>query len=310
MSHTFITYLLFAIVLLFALIFDLGLINKKGKKVTLRMAVWQTVLWVSLSILFGVWVWFENGHELSIEYYSAYLMEWSLSVDNIFVFILIFAAFDIDEKYYGRVLIVGILMAIILRILFIFVGISLVSRFHWILYLFGAFLVYTGLQMFLSREDKAFNADENRIYRFLKSYFPVSDRVDEKGNFFIRESGKRKLSRLGVVVGILAGTDVVFAVDSIPAVLAISQDKLVVYTSNIFAVLGLRSLFFLLQGAVNRFTYLQQGVSVILVFIGLKMLVGLLDIHIPTYVSLLVIVLCISISIGLSMLIARRHKQI
>lgn len=310
MSHTFITYLLFAIVLLFALIFDLGLINKKGKKVTLRMAVWQTVLWVSLSILFGVWVWFENGHELSIEYYSAYLMEWSLSVDNIFVFILIFAAFDIDEKYYGRVLIVGILMAIILRILFIFVGISLVSRFHWILYLFGAFLVYTGLQMFLSREDKAFNPDENRIYRFLKSYFPVSDRVDEKGNFFIRESGKRKLSRLGVVVGILAGTDVVFAVDSIPAVLAISQDKLVVYTSNIFAVLGLRSLFFLLQGAVNRFTYLQQGVSVILVFIGVKMLVGLLDIHIPTYVSLLVIVLCISISIGLSMLIARRHKQI
>jgi tellurite resistance protein TerC len=310
MSHTFITYLLFAIVLLFALIFDLGLINKKGKKVTLRMAVWQTVLWVSLSILFGVWVWFENGHELSIEYYSAYLMEWSLSVDNIFVFILIFAAFDINEKYYGRVLIVGILMAIILRILFIFVGISLVSRFHWILYLFGAFLVYTGLQMFLSREDKAFHPDENRIYRFLKSYFPVSDRVDEKGNFFIRESGKRKLSRLGVVVGILAGTDVVFAVDSIPAVLAISQDKLVVYTSNIFAVLGLRSLFFLLQGAVNRFTYLQQGVSVILVFIGLKMLVGLLDIHIPTYVSLLVIVLCISISIGLSMLITRRHKQI
>lgn len=309
MSKTLITYLLFAIVLLFALIFDLGLINKKGKRVSLQMAVWQTILWVSLSLAFGIWVWFENGHELAIEYYSAYLMEWSLSVDNIFVFILIFAAFDISEKHYGRVLMVGILMAIVLRILFIFLGISLVSRFHWILYLFGVFLVYTGFQMFFSKDDKAFNPDENRIYRFLKSYFPVSEAIDERGNFFIRESGKRKLSRLGVVVAILAGTDVVFAMDSIPAVLAISQDKLVVYTSNIFAVLGLRSLFFLLQGAVNRFAYLQQGVSVILVFIGLKMLAGLLDIHIPTYVSLLVIVLCITISIWISMWVARRGTE-
>ncbi|MBX6380252.1 MAG: TerC/Alx family metal homeostasis membrane protein [Thermoflavifilum aggregans] len=309
MSNTLITYSLFAIVLLFALIFDLGLINKKGKKVSVQMAVWQTILWVSLSLAFGIWVWFENGHELAIEYYSAYLMEWSLSVDNIFVFILIFAAFDIGEKHYGRVLMVGILMAIVLRILFIFAGISLVSRFHWILYMFGAFLVYTGFQMFFSKEDREFKPDENRIYRFLKKYFPVSDGMDAEGNFFIRESGKRKLSRLGVVVTILAGTDVVFAMDSIPAVLAISQHKLVVYTSNIFAVLGLRSLFFLLQGAVNRFAYLQQGVSVILVFIGLKMLAELLHLHIPTYISLLVIVCCIGISIGISMLVAGRDKQ-
>jgi tellurite resistance protein TerC len=207
-------------------------------------------------------------------------MEWSLSIDNIFVFILIFTAFSVKEKNYGRVLLIGILMAIVFRIIFITVGVALVEKFHWLLYLFGAFLVYTGYKMFVSNDDEEFNPQESKVYKWLKKILPLVPH-DGDGNFSVKENGKKMYTTLFVVVIMLAAIDLVFALDSIPAVMGIVDTKtpgygptarLVIYTSNIFAVLGLRSLFFLLRGAVSKFDYLPQGIAIVLVFIGFKML--------------------------------------
>lgn len=271
MNHQQITYIVFGIVLVLALVFDLGLLSKKNQKVSLKQALYQTFFWVGLAMAFFVFMWLENGQTLALEYLSAYLMEWSLSIDNIFVFILIFASFGVKEKHYGRILLIGILMAIVFRIVFITVGVALVDRFHWILYIFGAFLLYTGYKMFTAKEDDEFDPQESKVYRLLKRVLPLTHH-DGNGRLVVHEGGKRKYTSLFVVVIMLAAIDLVFALDSIPAVMGISRDKLVIYTSNIFAVLGLRSLFFLLRGAVNKFDYLQQGIAIVLVFIGIKML--------------------------------------
>jgi tellurite resistance protein TerC len=198
-------------------------------------------------------------------------MEWSLSIDNIFVFILIFSAFSVKEKYYGRVLLIGILMAIVFRVIFITVGVALVHRFEWILYIFGAFLIYTGYKMFTANDDEEFDPQQSKIFRFMKKILPLASH-DGDGKYRIIENGKRVYTTLFIVVIMLAAIDLVFALDSIPAVMGISRDRMVIYTSNIFAVLGLRSLFFLLRGAVTKFDYLQQGIAIVLVFVGLKML--------------------------------------
>lgn len=266
-----ISYLVFGIVIIVALIFDLGLLSKKGKKITIRQAMYQTLFWVSLAMGFFVFMWVEKGQELALEYLSAYLMEWSLSIDNIFVFILIFSAFSVKEKNYGRVLLAGILMAIVFRIIFITIGVALVERFHWILYVFGVFLIYTGYKMFTASNNEEFKPDESKIYRWMKKFLPLVSH-DGEGKYTVRIDGKKYYTTLFVVVMMLAAIDLVFALDSIPAVMGISRDKLVIYTSNIFAVLGLRSLFFLLRGAVSKFDYLQQGIAIVLVFIGIKML--------------------------------------
>lgn len=265
------TYLVFGIVLLVALVFDLGLLSKKGKKVTIRQALYQTFFWVSLALAFFIFLWIQDGQRIALEYLSAYLMEWSLSIDNIFVFILIFSAFSVKEKNYGRVLLAGILMAIVFRVIFITVGVALVERFHWILYLFGVFLVYTGYKMFVASDDEEFKPEESKIYGWIRKVVPLVSH-DGDGKYSVRIDGKRHYTTLFVVVMMLAVIDLLFALDSIPAVMGISRDKLVIYTSNIFAVLGLRSLFFLLRGAVSKFDYLQQGIAIVLVFIGVKML--------------------------------------
>jgi tellurite resistance protein TerC len=267
-----ITYLVFGIVLVIALAFDLGLLSKKNKTITIRQALFQTLFWVSLALCFFGFVWYENGQTLALEYLSAYLMEWSLSIDNIFVFILIFSSFRVKEKYYGRVLLIGILMAIIFRVIFITVGVALVQQFSWLLYIFGAFLVYTGYKMFTANEDEQFDPHDSKIYRFMKKFLPLVPH-DGEGRYVVRgKDGKPGYTTLFVVVVMLAAIDLVFALDSIPAVMGISKSNLVIYTSNIFAVLGLRSLFFLLRGAVSKFDYLQQGIAIVLVFIGVKML--------------------------------------
>ena len=265
------TYLVFGIVLVLALVFDLGLLSKKNQKITIRQALYQTFFWVGLAIAFFVFMWITKGQRLALEYLSGYLMEWSLSIDNIFVFILIFSSFSVKEKYYGRVLLIGILMAVIFRVIFITVGVALVNQFHWILYLFGAFLLYTGYKMFTASSEEEFEPHDTKIYKWMKKLLPMVPH-DGDGKYVVREDGKRKYTTLFVVVIMLAAIDLVFALDSIPAVMGISQDKLVIYTSNIFAVLGLRSLFFLLRGAVSKFDYLQQGIAIVLGFIGLKML--------------------------------------
>ena len=307
-SHQ-LVYFIFAIVLLLALILDLGLLSKKDKTITIKQALLQTLFWVALAIGFFVFVWVEEGQKTGLEYLSAYLMEWSLSVDNIFVFILIFNAFKVNEKYYPRVLLVGILMAIVFRVLFITVGVALVEQFHWLLYIFGVFLLYTGFKMFTSNESEEFDPHDTVIYRFLKKYLPLSG-TDGNGKYVIRVNGKPQYTTLFVVVALLAVIDLVFALDSIPAVMGISTDKLVIYTSNIFAVLGLRSLFFLLRGAVSKFDYLQQGIAIVLVFIGVKMLGEhylnqWMDKNTQVVLSLLFIVVCIGGSIVYSI----SHKK-
>jgi len=309
MSPSSVSYLTFGIVLLLAVIFDLGLLSKKGAAVTIRRALFQTAFWVLLAMAFFGFLWYENGHKIALEYFSAYLMEWSLSIDNIFVFILIFKFFGVKPAYYARVLLIGILMAILLRIIFITVGITVVNWFHEVLYIFGGFLIYTGIMMFRARGEEAVDVEKNKVYRLLKRILPLTS-VDCDGKFTLKIEGKKYYTTLFVVVVLLASTDVLFAVDSIPAVFGISQEKIVIYTSNIFAVLGLRSLFFLLQGAVNRFGYLQQGIAVVLIFVGLKMLAEIIHLDIPVYVSLLVILGCISTAIVYSLYTSRKNNTV
>ena len=307
-----ITYLVFGSILLVALIFDLGLLSKKNKTVTIRQALYQTFFWVGLALAFFVFVWTKKGQILALEYLSAYLMEWSLSIDNIFVFIIIFSSFQVKQKHYGRVLLIGILMAIVFRIVFITVGVALVDKFEWILLIFGAFLVYTGYKMFIATSEEEFEPHDTKIYKFLKRVLPLTPH-DGDGKFSVREDGKRRYTTLFIVVMMLAAIDLVFALDSIPAVMGISRDKLVIYTSNIFAVLGLRSLFFLLRGAVSKFDYLQQGIAIVLAFIGLKMLCEhwinkWIDKPTQVFISLGVILVCIAGSIFYSIFMQKKGE--
>ena len=323
MDKTQLVYLVFGIVIVLSLIFDLGLLSKKNQKVTIKQALYQTFFWVGLALAFCVFIWIEEGQKPALEYLSAYLMEWSLSIDNIFVFILIFSAFSVKEKNYGRVLLIGILMAIVFRIIFITVGVALVEKFHWLLYVFGVFLIYTGYKMFkANKEEDDFDPQQSPVYKFLKRVLPLTPH-DGDGKFSVIENGKKKFTTLFVVVIMLAAIDLVFALDSIPAVMGIVDTKtpeyqevarLVIYTSNIFAVLGLRSLFFLLRGAVNKFDYLPQGIAVVLVFIGVKMLgehwISLwIDKTTQVFISLGFIMLCLAGSVAYSIFIDKKTGE-
>ncbi len=314
MSKDHFVYLIFGIVLLASLIFDLGILSKKGKKITIHQAFLQTIFWIGLALCFFLFLWMEKGNKSALQYISAYLMEWSLSVDNIFIFILIFAAFNVKEKNYSRVLLIGILMAIIFRVLFITAGVIIVQRFNWILYIFGLFLLYTGYKMFVNKEEKKFDPQENKVYKFLKKILPLVPH-DGNGKFIIREKGKPVYTTLFVVIILLSSIDVLFSLDSIPAVLGISRDRLVIYTSNVFAVLGLRSLFFLLRNAIDKFKYLPKGIAVVLIFIGIKMLGEhwinqWVDTATEAIISLAMIVLCISISMIYSQMKIKKQNAL
>lgn len=297
-----ITYLVFCSVIIVALVFDLGLLSKKNAVIGLRAALKQTIFWVLLSVAFCGFIWYENdggnGKIDAISYMSAYLLEWSLSIDNIFVFIIIFSFFNVKENNYSRVLLLGILMAIFFRIIFIALGSELVARFSWIMYIFGAFLLYTGVKMFSSSTEEEFDPESNWAYGFMKKFMRTTNE-EPHGKFIIFKHNKAYFTKLSMVVIMLGLIDIVFALDSIPAVFSIIPDpnkKLLIYSSNIFAVLGLRSLFFLLRGAASKFDFLQQGIAIVLIFIGVKMLIAKW-VHIPVWVSLLMIVFCISGSI-------------
>lgn len=300
MSVATVTYLVFGIVILIAVVLDLGLLSKRSAEIGIKKALMQTAFWVFLAFAFFIFLWLYDGQVSALEYISAYLMEWSLSIDNIFVFILIFTFFKIRGDHVARALFIGILMAIVFRIIFISIGVVLVDRFHWILYIFGAFLIYTGIKIFAVKHDQEFDPGKNPVYKLLNRVLPVYHH-DVSGKMIIRRNGKKFYTNMFVVVILLATTDIVFALDSIPAVFAIVTESpnkdLIIYTSNIFAVLGLRSLFFLMKGAVNKFSFLQQGIAVVLTFIGLKMLVEIIGIKVPVFISLLVIVLCLGGSI-------------
>jgi tellurite resistance protein TerC len=308
MSPDQLTYLVFGIVLVLALVFDLGLLSKSSTEISIKKALYQTLFWVSLAMGFFVFMWWTEGSQLALEYLSAYLMEWSLSIDNIFVFILIFTFFKIHSDHYARALLIGILMAIVFRVIFITVGVALVENFHWILYIFGVILIITGLKIFTAKESHEYNPADNPVYKFINRFFPIIHE-DVSGKLVVKRNGKRFYTNMFVVILMLATTDIVFALDSIPAVFAISQERIVIYTSNIFAVLGLRSLFFLLRGAVTKFQYLQQGIAIVLIFIGLKMLVEYFDIHVPIYISLMMIVICLGGSIVYSIQATKRNSN-
>lgn len=314
-----IVYLVFGCVIAIALVLDLGFLSKKNAVISIAQALRQTFLWVLLAFAFFIFMWIEEGQKLALEYLSGYLMEWSLSIDNIFVFILIFSAFKVKEKNIPRVLLIGILTAIIFRIIFITVGVALVAKFAWVLYFFGVFLLYTGYQMFIADEESQFDPHTSKVYLFLKKYLPIGN-TDGDGKFVIRDANNKPVyTSLFVVVILLAAIDLVFALDSIPAVMGISRSSLVIYTSNIFAILGLRSLFFLLRGAVNQFEHLQQGIAIVLIFIGIKMLgehyINLwMDKNTQVLISLMFIIFCISGSIFYSIFtakqkLAKTHKK-
>lgn len=301
------SYLIFLIVLFVSIIFDLGLLSKRAKSISIKHAFYQTLFWVILAFAFFVFVWIEDGQLTGLEYMSAYLMEWGLSIDNIFVFILIFSYFNIPAIHVNRILLLGILLAILLRVIFITAGIALVQQFYWILYIFGAILVYTGIKMFFVNTEDDFDPQQNTVYKTLKRVLPISH-DHTTGRFTQVINGKKHYTLLFVVMIMLAATDVLFAFDSIPAVFAITQNKMVIYTSNIFAVLGLRSLFFLLKNSIEKFKYLKEGIAIILVFIGVKMLIEYFGIHLHIAFSLLVIVICLGGAVLFSIFKNKQHS--
>jgi tellurite resistance protein TerC len=252
---------------------DLGVFQRDAHAVTMREAIAWCAVWGALAIAFAGLVWWWRGAEAGEQFLAAYLVELCLSVDNVFVFILIFAFFQVEPRYQHRVLFWGIIGAVLMRGVFILVGIGVIARFHWVLYLFGVFLVYTGVKLSCpAKAEDEVDPSKNVAVRFFRRHFPVSDVFHGK-NFFVEENGRRVATLLFIVLLVVETTDVIFALDSLPAVLAITKDGFVALTSNIFAILGLRSLYFALSGIMQLFRFLKIGLAVILVFIGVKMLI-------------------------------------
>ncbi|MGI8566807.1 MAG: TerC family protein, partial [Pyrinomonadaceae bacterium] len=260
----------FAIFILFMLSLDLGLLNRKAHAVTYREATIWSAVWVSLALVFGAGVFWQLGTQTGLEFLTGYVIELSLSVDNLFVFILIFSYFKVPSKYQHRVLFWGVLGALVMRILMIGIGAALIERFHWIIYVFGAFLVFTGLRM-LRQDETEIQPEQNPLVRFVTRFIPIT-RHYEGEKFFTIVNGRRTGTLLLLVLVIVEITDLVFAVDSIPAIFGVTKNTFIVYTSNVFAILGLRSLYFLLAGVVEKFHYLKIGLAIVLTFVGVKML--------------------------------------
>ena len=298
MDTPIILWILFNAFVLLMLALDLGVFHRKAHEVSLKEALTWTFIWISLALVFNAIIFYWRGRQQALEFFTGYLIEKALSVDNIFVFIMIFTYFNIPSKYQHKVLFWGIVGALIMRVIFIFAGVALIEKFHFTIYLFGALLVYTGYKMFY-HNNASIEPDKNPLIRFLRRYMPITPDLHED-NFFVKLNGKQFATPLFMVLILIETTDLIFAVDSIPAILAITQDEFIVYTSNVFAILGLRSLYFALAGVVHRFWLLSYGLAVVLVFVGIKML--LIDLYkSPIEWSLIFIAVIISGSIFLSL---------
>jgi tellurite resistance protein TerC len=290
----------FGVLILGMLILDLGVFNRRAHEISIREALRQTALWLALAAVFNIGVYFWYGSEKALLFLTGYLVEESLSVDNLFVFLLIFSYFAVPARYQHKVLFWGILGAVVMRGAFITVGVTLIHRFHWIIYVFGAFLVLTGIRL-LRDKEKEIHPERNPVIRLVRRLMPVA--AEYQGDrFFIRQGARRLATPLLIVLLVVETTDIVFAVDSIPAILAITTDPLIVFTSNIFAILGLRSLFFALAGFMRMFRYLNYGLSVVLVFIGVKMLTSEVW-RIPVAAALGVIAGVLSLSVVASIVL-------
>lgn len=288
-------WIAFWVIVLAALFIDLAVLNKHHGKVSMKEAALMVCAWVSLALLFGGAIWLVEGPRHALEFYTGYVLEYSLSVDNMFVFIMIFGYFAIPHNLQPKALLWGILGAVILRFMFIFLGVQLISLFSWTIYVFGALLIFTAAKMLLQKEDDNFDPSQSFILKLLRKVMPI--KTDYHGeNFFVLEAGKRMATPLLAAVMVIEMSDLIFAVDSIPAVLSITQDTFLVYSSNIFAIIGLRSLYFLLSGMAGKFPYLKYGISVILFFVGVKMLLSHF-LPIPIVASLGVIIGILALSV-------------
>lgn len=284
---------------------DLGVFHKKSQEITVKDALIWTGVWITLAMGFNLFIYYVFGREQAIEFFTGYLIEKSLSVDNIFVIIMIFSYFHVPTAYQHKVLFWGILGALVMRVIFIFAGIELIHRFHWLIYIFGGFLIITGIRMILGSEAKL-EPERNPVVKLVRRVFPVTPAF-EGDNFFVRKETRIWATPLFVVVILIETTDLIFAVDSIPAILAITDNPFIVYTSNVFAILGLRSLYFALSGIEKYFHYLKYGLSAILVFVGTKM--AITDFYkIPIEVSLIVIVSLLLLAIVASVLFPQKSE--
>ena len=290
----------FSLFILFMLSLDLGLFNRKAHAIKYREAMIWSAVWIALAMIFAGVVFWYQGTDLGLKFLTGYVIELSLSVDNLFVFLLIFSFFKVPATVQHRVLYWGVIGALVMRLTMIFVGGALIDRFHWILYLFGGFLVYTGIKMF-RQEDSDIQPDQNPVVRAVTRFIPITRHYDGK-HFFTRVDGKLMGTLLLLVLVIVEVTDLVFAVDSIPAIFAITTNTFIVYTSNVFAILGLRSLYFLLAGVVEKFQYLRMGLAIVLTFIGAKMLIEGFHIVIPVWISLAVVATVLVSSVAASIL--------
>ncbi|QVW36101.1 TerC family protein [Geobacter sulfurreducens] len=296
----------FAVIMLVVFALDLGVFNRKSHEIKFREALTWTLVWVSLALSFNAWIYFEMGPTKAMEFFTGYLIEQSLSVDNLFVFIMIFTYFHITKVHQPKILKWGIIGALVLRAIFILAGIELIERFHWMIYVFGGILVVTGFKMAFGGEEKI-EPEKNPIVRLVRKLVPITKRIRDD-RFFIKKGGVRAATPLFLALVMVESSDLIFAVDSIPAVLAVSRDPFIVYTSNVFAIMGLRSLYYLLANVMEMFVYLKLGVSVILAYVGVKML--LVDIyHIPIIFSLGTIVGVLAISILTSVTIGNRRAR-
>lgn len=285
----------FGAFILFMMSLDLGLFNRRAHTITYReAAIWSTV-WVTLALTFTGFVFWLSGRQRGFEFITGYLIELSLSVDNLFIFLLIFSYFRVPAKFQHRVLFWGVMGALVMRLTMIFLGAALINRFHWIIYIFGAFLIYTGIRMFRQQET-AIQPEKNPIVRLVTRFIPITHHYDGE-KFFTRIEGRLTGTLLLLVLIIVEITDLIFAVDSIPAIFAITRDTFIVYTSNVFAILGLRSMYFLLSGVVERFHYLKIGLAIVLTFIGTKMLVVAAGVHIPIEFSLVFVAIVLGSSV-------------
>ncbi|MDD2773665.1 MAG: TerC family protein [Elusimicrobiales bacterium] len=305
MTSPLLLWTIFGAVMAAILYIDLGLLNRHSHIISMRRAGAWVAVWVALALLFCAGIWWKLGETKALEFLTAYIIEYSLSVDNLFVFALIFVWFRTAPQHQPRILNWGILGAVVMRLLMILAGVALISRFRWMIYVFGAALLYTAWKMLVKSGEETAPGD-NPALRLLKKYLPFTDTLSAD-RFFVYEAGVWFATPLFATLVVVEASDVVFAIDSIPAVLAISRDPFIVYTSNVFAILGLRSLYFLLAGMLGMFAYLKYGISVILFFVGVKMLVSGFY-HIPTVVSLAVVACGLAVSVLASVLFPAGKK--
>lgn len=301
-TSVWIGFIVFVIALL---ALDLGVFHRKSHEVKIKEALIWSAVWISLAFVFNYGVYLYMGEEKALEFLTGYLIEKSLSVDNLFVFIMLFSFFNVSPKYQHKVLFWGIIGALVMRAIFIFAGVAIISKFHWVIYVFGVFLVFTGIKM-LFHKDEEVAPDKNPLVRLFKKFFPVTDEM-HGGKFFVKINAKTFATPLFIVLLIVEFTDLIFAVDSIPAILAISNDTFIIFTSNVFAILGLRALYFALAGITKYFHFLKYGLSAILVFVGTKMII--VDFYkIPIMISLLTIMGILTISVVLSLIFPQKEN--